>query len=191
MAEPQRDPKTCEKGFTISKDDTLFAYVKSNTLYPLAFWSGSKLKSTNGFFPKHHSEFVDVEGKNAMTIPLEPAHFDDHTGDCIFSRSIKNANKTTPYIVASKKTSFKVPIPVTAKEKFRRLKDKCVNHGDDVPQKCLYPELIAVSDLDNNGREEFWYERPYMWDKGVSVGEVSANGKTLTNIAEDCSDCSD
>lgn len=184
------DPKVCEKGLTIAKGDAVFAYTKSDKLYPLAFLSGSKLKSAAGFYPKHQLSFVDVEGKNSVATKLEPAQIDSHSGNCIFARQLPTGKKISG-IVASRKIAFKIPIPTASQSKFKEIKSKCVNHGDDVPQKCLYPQLLAISDLDNNGREEFWFEQPYMWDIGVSVAEISIDGKELVNLVEDCSLCAD
>lgn len=74
---------------------------------------------------------------------------------------------------------------------FYKLNTTCINQGDYPKGKappCVRPELLAVSDINNNQKLEYWATEPYMWDTGLSVWE---NTGTLNKLLEVCVGCSD
>lgn len=70
--------------------------------------------------------------------------------------------------------------------------DACVYSGD-VPEKqtapCEMPKIYAFNDFNHNGRVEYWYSIPYLWDTGFGVTEI-VDGK-IVPISEICPGCSD
>lgn len=73
-----------------------------------------------------------------------------------------------------------------------KLNTSCVNQGDYSSKEkppCTKPKLIAVSDIDKNGKSEYWFMTPYMWDEGIIIFEE--NDEKLPGLLSDCSDCSD
>jgi hypothetical protein len=50
------------------------------------------------------------------------------------------------------------------------------------------PELLALTDIDGDGRLEYWSREPYRWDFGLTVWE---DGGTLAPLLSVCAGCSD
>ena len=77
-------------------------------------------------------------------------------------------------------------------ERLRDYEPDCVVQGD-LPDSerpaCVRAELLAVSDLDGDGRLEFWHSAPYTWDTGLSVLEESQSDPE--RIVAACPGCSD
>lgn len=67
----------------------------------------------------------------------------------------------------------------------------CVVQGDPVDRgaACVRPKLLAVSDLDDDGRLEHWSTQPFTWDTGMRVVEAQADGFEL--LVSACAGCSD
>lgn len=68
----------------------------------------------------------------------------------------------------------------------------CVYQGDDEESRkspCSRPRLLAVSDLKQNGEQEYWATEPYTWDTGITVWKRTESG--LTPLKAVCSGCSD
>jgi hypothetical protein len=75
---------------------------------------------------------------------------------------------------------------------FRSLRPDCVHQGDPPPGEidCTLPELFAVSDIDADGKPEYWHSTPYRWDTGLSISELvdSANLEVIVAACPGCSD---
>ena len=182
--------EVCDNIPSIPPDYILIGYTKGQTLYPLAVWDGTNLKSAAGLSIKNYKSFVSAQDNVSLNILAKPPHRDAHSNQCIYSGTI--SNKTSDLtLTSSQKLEFFTSIPKAAKDTFDILKGPCVRQGDEVPEKCVFKELIAVSDLNKNGRFEFWFKQPYLWDDAVSVAELSEDSKKLISITTDCSDCSD
>lgn len=76
--------------------------------------------------------------------------------------------------------------------RFSQLNNSCVEQGDypeDRMPACVRPRLLAITDINKNGRPEYWATEPYRWDTGLTVWEEE-NGK-LIPLLELCVGCSD
>jgi hypothetical protein len=49
-------------------------------------------------------------------------------------------------------------------------------------------EIIAVTDIDEDGQPEYWAREPYMWDTGLSVLEDRGTLVPLLRLCPGCSD---
>ena len=67
----------------------------------------------------------------------------------------------------------------------RELRDYPTGEGPP----CSRPTLFAISDLDSDGLDEFWFTVPYMWDTGFQVAELTPDHSDLVMIASACLDC--
>ena len=76
---------------------------------------------------------------------------------------------------------------------FAKHHDICIDVGDYDPSRkkpaCRRPRLLAVSDLNEDGENEYWATEPYTWDTGITVWKRTETG--LTPIQKVCSGCSD
>jgi len=79
------------------------------------------------------------------------------------------------------------PIP-DEKSRFREHAMECIVQGDP-PEgtPCVRPELIAVSDLNGNGKLEYWHTEPFFWETGFQVTEEGASRPMLSA----CPGCAD
>ena len=53
----------------------------------------------------------------------------------------------------------------------------------------LQPKLIAVTDINKDGKPEYWGTKPYIWDTGLKVWEKVGNKMHV--LLEVCPGCSD
>jgi hypothetical protein len=182
--------EVCDDTRSVPENHTVIAYLKNKSVYPLMAWDGKELKKIKEQNIRNVKSFVSVYQKDPVTFAQQPPHRDAHSGECVYSGSLLT-DVGEPSLVTSKKFDFIVPIPQAARDLFNAIRGPCVRHGDTEPETCLFRELLAVTDLNKNGKWEFWFKQPYLWDIGVSIAEVSADQKSLIPVASDCSDCSD
>ena len=186
----QNGNEVCNETKQVPEGHTVIGYLKNKSLYPFMVWDGSQLKPIGEQGIKNIKSFTPIDKKEPVVFTHSSPHRDAHSNVCIYSGSIA-FDAADLILVSSKKFDFILPIPQAAKDQFNALRGPCVRHGDYVPEKCLYKELLAVTDINKNGRYEFWFKQPYLWDIGIAIGEVSEDKKSLKVIASDCSDCSD
>jgi hypothetical protein len=76
------------------------------------------------------------------------------------------------------------------RDSLRKMKPDCVSQGDYPPGKeqCVHAELLAVSDFNGNGLPEYWHTAPYMWETGLEVSELLAEGG-LVPLVSACPGC--
>jgi len=76
----------------------------------------------------------------------------------------------------------------TDQKHFRQLDSSCVDQGDYPEGKappCTRPRLLAVTDINADGKPEYWATEPYKWDTGLTVWE---DGKRILQVCVGCSD---
>jgi hypothetical protein len=54
------------------------------------------------------------------------------------------------------------------------------------PTACVRPQVIGITDLNSDGRREFWFNEPYKWDMGVGV--IEEPGRRLLSACPGCAD---
>ncbi len=92
--------------------------------------------------------------------------------------------------VSDRATALRGPSPAE-RDSFRKLEPKCVSSRDpEAPSQCVYTDLVAVSDLDENGLPEYWHTLPYGWDIGLTVSELTTPS-SLEKLLSACPGCSD
>jgi hypothetical protein len=186
----QNGDETCDDSNILPDHHVLIGYVKNKIVYSFMVWDGAMVKRSKDQSVKNIKSLIAIDQKEPILFTAKSPHRDAHSNSCIYSGAV-----TAPVIdftlVSTKKFNFILPIPQAAKDQFNALRGPCVRHGDSEPDQCVFSELLAVTDLNKNGRFEFWFKQPYLWDFGMAISEVSADGKSLGHIASDCSDCSD
>lgn len=119
--------------------------------------------------------YMERKGKNHCEFPAE------------LSLSPTNAWRIW---VSDRALALRGPNPAE-RDSFRKLKPDCVSSRDPAaPPQCVYADLIAVSDLDENGLPEYWHTVPYGWDIGLTVSEL-ATPSGLEKLLSACPGCSD
>lgn len=159
---------------------------------PVAELRGSKLSETVGSSLLNDQEFwIALTPRSAPLRIQDVESFLDHMGEdhCVFSAGI-GAQTLAPWTLLTSRPLpgvFRAPTPAEVKH-FARLGPQCVKQGDEPWVECTRPRLLGITDLNKDGKPEYWATEPYMWDIGLSVWEGTSG---LTRLLQVCVGCSD
>lgn len=200
------DTKSKEKGVLIAwgtdvREFTQFGRgIKTETITvgsfrPIALLNDAVLKETSGATIQKGQSFWRVLSPVSRPLKLHSVgSFFDHTVDhCVYFGTFGKANPPRWTLLSSKPISgvFRAPTPKDTAE-FYRLNTVCVLQGDypeDQKPPCVRPKLLAVTDINKNGKPEYWSTEPYIWDTGLTVWEKDKG--TLVRLIQICVGCSD
>jgi hypothetical protein len=200
VAHAGSDP-ACPLGPSLPPSDVLIGYVApdrvtgSSAIQVLGVLRGSKLSPSDGSAMRDGMEFWQVLALSAPPTSLRgvSSHLDRHGEDhCTYSGEVA-AGLATWTLLSSRPLpgGFHSPSPSDTSH-FTKHRGECVDQGDYEPSKrppCTRPKLLVVSDVDRDGRKEYWATEPYTWDTGITVWERSEDG--LVEILSTCPGCSD
>ena len=163
---------------------------------PIALLNYTSLKGTSGATIHKGQSFWRVLSPVSSPLKLTSVgSFLDHmNGDhCVYFGTFGKANPPRCTLLSSK------PIPgvfraSTREDRaaFYQLNTSFVQQGDyPEGQKppCVRPKLLAVTDINKNGKPEYWATEPYLWDTGLTVWEN--NNGALIRLLQVCVGCSD
>jgi hypothetical protein len=162
---------------------------------PIALLNGTSLKETLGATIHKGQSFWRVLSPASKPLKLSSVgSFLDHMNEdhCVYFGTFGKANPPRWTLLSSEPLPgvFRAPTPKDRAE-FYRLNTSCVQQGD-YPEgqapPCVRPKLLAVSDINKNGRPEYWATEPYLWDTELTVWE---NNGVLTPLLQVCVGCSD
>jgi hypothetical protein len=107
---------------------------------------------------------------------------------CVYSATLRGPDISDWVLLTSKPLAgvFRQPT-VEDHSEFEKLKLECIWQGN-MPTECTKPTLLATTDMDKNGRREYWAAMPYKWDTGLSVFEGTKPPRTLLEVCVGCSD---
>jgi hypothetical protein len=111
---------------------------------------------------------------------------------CVYQGTLEQPDPA-PWTLLTSKPLPGVFRPPTDQEKreFRMRMPRCQVQGD-YPEgqepPCVMAEIIAVTDIDEDGQPEYWAREPYMWDTGLSVLEDRGTLVPLLRLCPGCSD---
>jgi hypothetical protein len=183
---------TTQFGYGMNKAET----TQVEPFRPLAILNGSSIKETLGATIYKGQSFWPILSPKSKPIKLQKVDsFFDHMNDgsCVYFGTLENTDLPRWTLLSS------APLPGVFREpkqkdrdEFYRLNTTCIKQGD-YPEgqepPCVRPILLAVSDINKNGKPEYWATEPYMWDTGLTVWENT--GATLLKLFEVCVGCSD
>ena len=173
-------------------NETLFAYSIEGKLAALAIFNGKEFLPADGQEFKHITIMYDLLDQKTYSVSFD-AYFTRLGEDrCIwFARLIKEKPRSIS-IFASTRIKLVSEISTKVMNLFYSINTTCVDQGDYPPDKkppCTKPKLLSTSDLNSNGRIEFWHTTPYTWDTGFTISELTESGKYLEIISSKCLDC--
>lgn len=161
---------------------------------PVAVSKGPALREASGSGIRKDQPFWRVLSPGSRPIRLASAEsFLDHMNvdHCVYHGSLERELPRWTLLSSQPLHGvFRRPTP-TDHGRFRRLDTTCVQQGDPPEGQtppCVRPELLALTDVDQDGKPEYWATRPYLWDTGLSVWEDTG---VLVPILEVCVGCSD
>lgn len=186
--------KICEKELLKQKSpakSVYVGYIKDNNreIVPAFYFKDGKFISTEIFAPDVKKLFEVETGESVDTIVH--SGFTAMANDrCISSAKTTSDKKFKQFtLFTSKKIALRKPTPEEINF-FYTANKRCVIMGDYLePKKCTKPEILFMSDLDNNGLFEYWIKYPYMWEFGLSIHEQSKDKKGLKVIVDTCYNC--
>ena len=152
-----------------------FLVVRANGL--LKQTTGEELIGmTNAFDPAHADLPLELKVECAedteQTDSTEPIlYVSNLKGDQFFS-TVKGIEVQTS-ISADEQKFFETQIDT------RCLKSSGEESAGPHTSTCVHPELFAISDLNRNGKKEYWFNEPLDWDTGIGVIE-EPNDRILT-----------
>lgn len=162
---------------------------------PLAILNGSSIKETPGATIHKGQSFWTIFSPESTPLKLVAVNsFLDHMNvdHCVYFGTLNRKDLPNWTLLSSK------PLPRVFREptqkdrdEFSRLNTTCVQQGDYPAVQeppCVRPILLAISDINKNGKPEYWATEPYLWDTGLTVWE---NTGTLIQLFQVCVGCSD
>jgi len=162
---------------------------------PIALLKGALLTETPGAGIHTGQSFWRVLGPDTKPVKLRSVgSFLDHMNEdhCVYFGTFGKDNPPRWTLLSSQPLAGRLRAPSSRERaEYQRLNTACVEQGDypdGQTPPCSRPELLAVSDIDKDGKPEYWATEPYRWDTGLTVWE---NSGTLTPLLQVCVGCSD
>ncbi len=175
----------------LPNNSVLIGYALSDYFEALVVLINGELIDTNGQELKYIDNLTDAQSGKKYKFDFRRSIARDDSL-CFFNAKLLGVSRhKKPMILSSVNVELDFNITNTINNKFKSIKHTCVYQGDYPEGKelrCSYPTLIATSDLNKNGRLEYWYRDPYKWEDGFSVGEFDIHGKFIV-ISTKCGDC--
>ena len=174
-----------------SKEQT----IKVGHFRPFAILSDGSLKETTGSTIHKGQSFWRVLPPKSGPLKLTSvgSFFDYIAGNCVYFGSLGKSSPSHWTLLSSKPIPdvFRVP---TSKDnaEFYRLNTSCMQQSDYPEGKeppCVKPKLLAITNINKNGKPEYWATEPYLWDTGITVWEN--NNGVLEPLLQVCVGCSD
>jgi len=180
-------------GFTyINK--RLYPAIKDPVLSPLLIIENKSFTTVNGNM---------LSRGMTLTLPLMPdkkyvkiknaGSYVEHIGPdyCVYYGEFAENGQPEWTIVSTKDiNSLRSPSLLQTKH-FYQINTQCLRQGDYEKGKeppCVKPQLIAVSDINQNNSLEYWYTEPYTWDTGFTVAEETESND-LNVLVKACPSC--
>lgn len=99
--------------------------------------------------------------------------------------------KTDQFFSTRKQIAIQTKITAQDQTFFEtNLNASCVvqSDGDEhaAPRPCVRPKVTGITDLNANGKREFWFNEPYKWDVGVGV--IEEPNKRILSACPGCAE---
>ena len=190
LAFAQEDPKCLDVTPSALKEGEILLLYGSEAdpgvLETLVIFDGTDFKEAyNRYFRGIKDAFRVDDGK---TFPISYDTYSAQPGadKCYWAAKLES-KKSLNDLFASQKLKFTTKIDEATRTKFNAINTACVTQVDssnNPKSSCTKPVLKGVSDLNKNGRLEFWYTSPHTHAMGFAVAELDESGNALKIIAE-------
>jgi hypothetical protein len=191
LAFAQEAPKCLDIAPQALKDgEILFLYQpegQPDSLETLVLFDGTEFKETHNRYFRGISEAYRVDSGKAFVISYDTYSAMPGSDKCYWSVRLEKSKKNENELLSSAKTKFNAKIDDKMLSHFYSMNTACVNQVDssnNPKSSCTKPILKGTSDLNNNGRAEFWFTSPHLRATGFAVAELDESGNKLNIIAE-------
>jgi hypothetical protein len=188
---PQEGPKCLDVAPAALKDgEILFLYLSESqpdVLESLVIFDGTDFKPVHNRYFKRIEEAFRVDTGQTLSLAYDVYSNQAGSDKCYWSGKLAKAKRGQSELYSYPKIKFDKKIDESLREKFYTVNTLCIKQLDasgNPKSECTKPILKATSDLNNNGRVEFWYIEPRLRDNGFAVAEIDESGKALSLMAE-------
>lgn len=191
----EMDRQQCSEvsGKKLQRNETLLAYSIDGELGALAILKGEEFLPVDGREFKHITAMYDLINQKRYPVSFDAEFTWLGKDRCVWFANLRGESRPQAIsIFASKRIKLETKLNPKIIDFFYSINTACVYQGDMPPhikRPCTKPKLLATSDLNSNGRMEFWYTKPYTWDTGFVIAELSESGNYLDVISSKCLDC--
>ena len=190
LAFAQEEPKCLDVTPSALKEgEILLLYgseAEAGVLETLVIFDGTDFKEASNRYFRGIKEAFRVDDGKTFPISYDTYSVQSSADKCYWAAKLES-KKILNDLFASTKLKFTTKIDEAARTKFNTLNTACVTQMDssnNPKSACTKPVLKGVSDLNKNGRLEFWYTSPHPKATGFAVAELDESGNALKIIAE-------
>jgi hypothetical protein len=155
-------------------------------LESLILFNGSEFKETNNRYFRGITEVFQADNGKSAAVSYDTYSVLPGSDQCFWTAKLEKSKKNNELFTFPKsKLNTKVDEQIQAQ--FYSINKACIDQLDannNPKTPCTKPILKGVSDLNKNGRPEFWYTAPHPRNTGFAVAELDESGSTLKVIVE-------
>lgn len=190
LAFAQEEPKCLDVTPSALKEgEILFLYgseADAGMLETIVLFDGTDFKEAYNRYFRGITEAFRVDDGKTFPISYDTYSAQSGADKCYWAAKMET-KKGLNGLFASPKLKFTTKLDEATRTKFNAINTACVTQVDssnNPKSACTKPVLKGVSDLNKNGRLEFWYTSPHTQATGFAVAEMDESGNTLKIIAE-------
>jgi hypothetical protein len=187
----QEAPKCLDVTPLALKDgEVLFLYQpegQPDSLETLVVFDGKEFKETHNRYFRGISEAFRIDSGKAFVISYDTYSAMPGSDKCFWSAKLEKPKKSDNELFSSAPVKLNTKIDDKTLSYFYSLNTACINQVDssnNPKSSCTKPILKGTSDINNNGRTEFWFTSPHLRDIGFAIAELDESGNKLKIIAE-------
>lgn len=179
------------------RNENLVFFAKKFKSFAIPFFKikGNQILETNGQEVKSIKHLYRINDRLKINVKPKVSYDEicDHAGvlGCIWNSHSELINQPYYTILATSIIRVEKPNQID-EQKFYEIDHSCVHQGEhpiDQMPPCKKPELIAVSDLNQNGKKEYWHTVPTTYRDGFAFSEINESQRSLISLAESDPDC--
>jgi hypothetical protein len=174
----------------LKEGEILFMFTsesQADVLEPLVIFDGSEFKQIHNRYFRGIDEAYDVSDGKSVEISYDTYSVLPGDDKCYWAAKLEKSKKKELELFSYPNFQLDTKINDDLEKQFYSLNTACVTQMDDSNNprsSCTRPVLKGVSDLNKNGKMEFWYTWPQVRETGFAVAEVDESGTKLNIIAE-------
>lgn len=174
-----------------------FGHAVVEPFRPAVLLKGSSIRETEGSSIAIGQRFWRAvsPGEDPVTLQSAGAVWNTQGADhCVYSATVSDPSLPRFTLLTSQPLAetFR-PANEAEKQMARQIWPECrsfADHAGDQPPPCRRREILAVSDINRNGRSEYWTTEHYAWDTGLTVVEENSTSAPLV-LLRVCKGCAD
>jgi hypothetical protein len=169
------------------------ARVRVEAFRPVALLKAGALSETPGAEIAQGQEFWKAVAPQEQPVKLNAVNsYFDRTGTerCVFFATLSDTALPNWTLLTSKPVPDLFRAPTAGHNaRFHSQRSSCIVQGDPpAGTPCTRAELLAVTDINQNGRLEYWATKPYKWYTGLNVWEDEGELLPILQVCVGCSE---